>query len=55
MQEYRDVFAFGPSEMPGIAATVMEHHLNADPRHKPVVQKKRHMGPERAAAASQEV
>lgn len=41
--------------MPGISATVIEHCLNANPMHKPVVQKKRHMGPERAAAANTEV
>jgi len=55
LRSYKDVFAFGSEEMPGIAPTVMEHRLNADPRHKPVVQKKRHMGPERAAAANAEV
>ena len=41
--------------MLGIAATVIEYCLNADPQHKPVVQKKHHMGPERAAAANTEV
>jgi len=41
--------------MPSIAPTMMEHRLNADPWNKPVVQKKRHMGPERAAAPSVEV
>ena len=41
--------------MPGIPPTVMEHQLNADPHHRPVMQKKRHMGPERAAAANAEV
>ena len=55
LQEYKDIFAFGPSEMPGIAATVMEHRLNVDPRHKLIIQKKRHMGPECAAAANTEV
>jgi len=46
---------FGPEEMPGIALNVMEHWLNMDPRHKPVIQKKRHMGPERVAASNAEV
>jgi len=46
LREYKDVFAFEPEEMPGIAPTVMQHHLNDDPQHKPVVQKKYHMGPE---------
>ena len=55
LQEYRDVFAFGLEEMPGIAPTVIEHRLNVDPLHRPIVQKKRHMGPERAVATSAEV
>ena len=33
LREYRDVFAFGPEEMPGVTLTVMEHRLNADPQH----------------------
>jgi len=55
LREYEDVFTFGPEEMPSIASTVMEHRLNADPRHKLVIQKKRHMGLERAAAGNAEV
>jgi len=54
LQEYKVVFAFRPEEMPDIAPTVMLHRLNADPLHRPVVQKKRHMGPERAATANAE-
>ena len=53
--EYRDVFTFGPEEMPGIDPTIGEHRLNVDPLYKSVIQKKRHMGPERAAAATAEV
>jgi len=41
--------------MPGIDLVVMEHRLNVDPAHKLVVQKKRHMGPERAEVATAEV
>jgi len=52
LREYNDVFAYRPEEMPRIAPNVMEHRLNIDPRHKPVIQKKRHMGPERVAAAN---
>jgi len=43
--EYRDVFGFEPEEMLGIDPAVMEHSLNVDLLHKPVIQKKRHMGP----------
>ena len=55
LRAYKDVFTFGPEEIPGIAPIVMEHRFMADPQHKPVVQKKHHMGPERAAAANAEV
>jgi len=55
LREYSDVFAFGPEEMPNISPNVMEHNLNVDPTYKPVVQKKRHLGLERAAAATAEV
>jgi len=55
LREYRDVFTFGQEEMPGIVPTVMEHRLNADPRHKPFIQKKCYMGPERAAVANTKV
>jgi len=41
--------------MPGISSAVMEHQLNVNPAHKPVVQKERHVGPERAVAATAEV
>ena len=41
--------------MLGTAPTVMEHRLNVDPHHRPIIQKKRHMGPERTAAANAEV
>jgi len=55
MWGHRDVFAFAPEEMPGIAQTVIEHWLNVDPLHRPVVQKKHHIDPERAATANAEV
>jgi len=55
LQEYWDVFTFGPEEMPGIDLAVMKHRLNVDPLHKPVIQKKRHMGPEKVAATATEV
>ena len=44
-----------PKKIPDIAPNVMEHRFNIDPCHKPVIQKKRHMGPKRVAAASAEV
>ena len=55
LQEYQDIFAFSPTEMPGIDLGVMEHQLNVDVAQKPMIQKKWHMGPERVAAATAEV
>jgi len=53
--EYKDVFMFGTEKMPNISPTAMEHWLNVDPHHRPVIQKKRHMGSKRAAAANAEI
>jgi len=55
LQQYQDVFAFGPSEMPGIATDDMQHRLNVDSSHKPVIKKRRHLGTERTAATAVEV
>ena len=41
--------------MSGIDPAIMEHRLNADPLHKSVIQKKRQMRLERAAATAAEV
>jgi len=41
--------------MPGIAPKIMQHKLNVDPSHKPVIQKWRHLGVERSSAAVAEV
>ena len=55
LQQYQDVFAFEPSEMPGSAPEVVQHRLNMDPSHKPVIQNRRHLGAEQSAAAAAEV
>ena len=55
LRKYKDVFAFGSDEMPSIVPNVMEHRLNVDSCTKPVIKKKRHIGPKRAAAANAEV
>jgi len=55
LREYKDVFIFGSEEMPSIAPTVIEHRLNVDPLHRPVVQKRHHMGLERAVVANAKV
>ena len=35
--EYKNLFAFGLEEMPGIAPNVMEQRLNVDPCHRSVI------------------
>ena len=52
---YRDVFTFCPKEMPDIDPAIIEHKLNMDPTRKLIIQKKQHMGPEKAVAATVEV
>ena len=55
LREYRDVFTFGPEEMPSMALTIIEHRLNMNPLHRQVVQKKSHMGPKRVVVTNAEV
>jgi len=55
LREYKDELTFGPEEIPSTASTVMERRLNVDLLHRAVVQKKRHVGPERAVAANAKV
>ncbi|KAL0413486.1 UNVERIFIED_CONTAM: hypothetical protein Sradi_1550300 [Sesamum radiatum] len=42
-----DVFAWTPQDLEGISPEFISHHLNIDPRVKPVKLKKRHFGPEK--------
>lgn len=41
--------------MPGIDINIASHELNVDPTFKPVKQKRRKLGPERAKAVNDEV
>ena len=50
-----DVFAWQPSDMPGIDAEVMCHKLHIDKGFKPVKQKPRRAAPEKAKAVEEEV
>ncbi|XP_058181242.1 uncharacterized protein LOC131299681 [Rhododendron vialii] len=43
LKEHVDVFAWVPEEMPAVDANVICHHLNVDPQHKPMMQKKRRL------------
>ena len=48
-------FAWSATYMPGIDIDIASHDLNADPTFKPVKQKQRKLGPERANAVNDEV
>jgi hypothetical protein len=50
-----DLFAWHPSDMPGIDETIITHKLSISPETKPVSQKKRKVGEERREAINEEV
>ena len=50
-----DIFAWIPMDMPGIDAEVMQHHLAADPKHRPTKEKVRSHAPERQLAIAEKV
>ena len=45
LKNYHDVFAWGPEDMPGLDEEVALHHLHIRPDCKPVIQKRRNLGP----------
>ncbi|XP_013589110.1 PREDICTED: uncharacterized protein LOC106297417 [Brassica oleracea var. oleracea] len=50
-----NAFAWAAEDMPGIDIGITCHDLNNDPTYKPVKQKRRKLGPERATAVNEEV
>ncbi|KAG7536468.1 Ribonuclease H-like superfamily [Arabidopsis suecica] len=48
-------FAWSVEDMPGIDPSITSHELGVDPTFKPVKQKRRKLGPERAKAVNDEV
>ena len=50
-----DSFAWSSADMKGINIDVTSHELNIDPTYKPIRQKRRKLGPERAKAVNDEV
>ncbi|GAU27362.1 hypothetical protein TSUD_55150 [Trifolium subterraneum] len=50
-----DLFAWKPSDMPGIDETIITHKLAIAPNSKPVSQRKRKVGEERRTAIDEEV
>ncbi|XP_071901028.1 uncharacterized protein [Coffea arabica] len=55
LRKYSQVFAWTVEDMPGIPTDLAVHHLNVDPRFKPVKQKKRSFAPERNEVIKKEV
>ena len=51
----RDIFAWKPSDMPGVPRELAEHTLNIDPKFKPVKQFLRRFNEERRKAIGEEV
>ena len=55
IQRYREVFAYTVEEMPEISIELALHHLDIKLGYKPVKQKLRHQGAEKAWADKEEV
>ena len=55
LHENRDIFAWKPSDMPGVPRELAEHHLKTDPKLKPVKQFLRRFNDERRDAIGEEI
>ncbi|MCI41489.1 gag-pol polyprotein, partial [Trifolium medium] len=55
LKENVDLFAWKPSDMPGINESVITHKLSISPNIKPIAQRKRKIGEGRRAAITEEV
>jgi hypothetical protein len=55
LQENRDIFAWKPSDMPGVPRELTEHKLHVDPRARPIKQALRPFNEERCRAIAIEV
>ncbi|GAU32570.1 hypothetical protein TSUD_218280 [Trifolium subterraneum] len=55
LRNNRDLFAWHPSDMPGIDESVTMHKLSISPANKPVVQRKRKVGEDRRTSITEEV
>ena len=55
IRENLDIFAWKPSDMPGVPRELAEHTLNIDPKFKPVKQFLRRFNEERRKAIGEEV
>ena len=55
LRDNADVFAWSPSDMPGIPSRIITHKLNVDPSFRPVRQKKRNFASKQQEAIKTEV
>ncbi|CAL8990805.1 unnamed protein product [Prunus brigantina] len=55
LQNNKDMFAWSPSDMPGIDPNIICHRLHVNPAYKPVAQKRRNFAPERVAIIEAEI
>ena len=55
LRENRDIFAWKPSDIPGVPRELAEDHLNIDPKLKPVKQFLRSFNDERRNAIGEEI
>ncbi|CAL2241574.1 unnamed protein product [Prunus armeniaca] len=55
LQNNKDMFAWSPSDMPGIDPNIICHRLHVNQASKPVVQKRRNFAPERVAIFEAEI
>uniref|UniRef100_A0A2N9GBG3 RNA-directed DNA polymerase n=1 Tax=Fagus sylvatica TaxID=28930 RepID=A0A2N9GBG3_FAGSY len=51
----QDIFAWSVYDAPGVSSDLASHSLNIKPEHRPVVQKRRKLAPERATIVLEEV
>jgi len=55
LRRNKESFSWSAADMPGIDPSIICHELNVDPSFKPVKQKRRKLGVERAKAVNNEV
>ena len=55
LKKNKSTFAWKTEDMPGIRIDITSHQLNVDPSFKPVKQKRRKLGPDRAKVVNDEV
>ncbi|XP_057760155.1 uncharacterized protein LOC130980501 [Arachis stenosperma] len=54
LQDYADLFAWTPADMPGISPDIICHKLATNKTSRPIAQKKRNLGTEKSKAALEE-